>query len=755
MAKTEKPRRDWHQEVADEIIRQIEAGTAPWQRAWAPGEGMDMPTNAATGKPYRGMNAVWLSMQGRTDPRWMTYNQAQAIGAQVKKGAKSSMVTYWKTHDERVERNPATGEKITVRTELERPRPFSALVFNGEQIDGLPPLEPRKIEAWEAHRRAEAVLTGSGADIHHAPQDRAAYIPSRDMIVLPERGQFPTPDGYYSVAFHELAHWTGHESRMNRPIENPFGSPEYAREELRAEIASMLLGRELGIGYTPQNTAAYAASWIKALEGDKMEIHRATRDAGKMSEYMLDFEQQNQQQQEAPAMENTPKIEIVNMTVQGIPYTHIVADLNVNGTPIEGLRIAEYSGGTASTSLDIDIADMQDDRLDEIVAAAGLSGQYDASTSHVAWFLRDSGILADVLAEAETVYIQHMDREQVAEAAEPMYMNRETGSVGTRDDWDYETEDGKTVNAVDLGEVDEAARDERGNWIEAPLNTPEPQPQTPAQIWDTAMAAVMEVKSSSTGYYEIDPGNDALSAAMRLPDDARTPEMYRWIAENVALPEQVDIRPALKSADLDPSTRALFELAAGEKQYAVSLDGLALQHIPWTERTPGLSLAAVMQNGAALEFVPKDQRDMDVCREAMRTNPDGAIPHLTMEAVEFYGPLDTAPFIAAARESGDILTPQLAGQIIGAAVQRTAAQCDMSVQDTLAQIAEGSAANQFRFLVRSADADLAEAGIAGTVTAHLTAFEAAHDRIREAPAIEPTTPTPAPRAKQAEMEIDD
>lgn len=700
----EKPKRDWHQEVADEIIRQIEAGTAPWQRAWAPGEGMDMPTNASTGKPYRGMNAVWLSMQGRTDPRWMTYNQAQALGAQVRKGERSAMVTYWKTHDERIERDPATGEKITVRTELERPRPFSARVFNGEQIDGLPPLEPRKIEEWEAHKRAEAVLTGSGATIHHAPQDKAAYIPSRDMIIMPERSQFPDPNGYYATAFHELAHWSGHPDRLNRDLSGKFGSPEYAREELRAEIASMLLGRELGVGYTPQNTAAYAASWIKALENDKMEIHRATRDAGKMSEYMQEFEQQNQQQQEAPAMENTPKIEIVNMNVQDIPYTHIVADLKVNGTPIEGLRIAEYSGGTASTSLDIEIDDMQDDRLDEIVAAAGLSDQYDASTSHVARFLRDSGILADVLAEAETVYIQHMDREQAAEAQ---------------------------------------------------TQTPDPQPQTPAQIWDTAMAAVVAAKSEAMGYYEPDPQGEAITAAIRLPDSQRTPEMYRWIAENVALPEQIDIRPAVNLDGLDTGTQALFHLAAGDRQYAVSLDGTALQHIPWAERTPGLSMAAVMQNGAALEFVPKNQRDLQTCREAMRTNPDGAIFHLTGEAVEFYGPLNTAPFIAAARDAGGVLTPQLAGQIIGAAVQRTATQCGMSVQDTLGQIAEGSAAEQFRFLIREADADLAGAGIAGTVTAHLDAFEAAHDRIRQqAPAIEPTTPTPAPR-KQAEMEIDD
>lgn len=722
MARESKPKRDWHQEVADEIIRQIDAGTAPWQRAWAPGEGMDMPTNAATGKPYRGMNAVWLSMQGRTDHRWLTYNQAQAIGAQVRKGEKSAMVTYWKTHDERVERNPATGEKITVRTELERPRPFSALVFNAEQIDGLPPLEPRKIEAWEAHRRAEAVLAGSGADIRHASQDRAAYLPGRDMIVLPERGQFPTPDGYYSVAFHELAHWSGHPDRLNRDMSGSFGSPEYAREELRAEIASMMTGRELGVGYTPQNTAAYAASWIKALEGDKMEIHRATRDAGKMSEFLLEFEQQNQQQQEAQTMENTPKIEIVNMSVQDMDgefadHPWIVADLKINGTLIEGLTLSEYSAESGRNYPDIHPAESQDDYLAAIIEAAGMQAEYEDQPGTARQFLHETGILAPVLAEAETVFLQRdMDREQALE--DELKQQRD----------EIEAE----IDALVL----------------------DAQPQTPAQIWESHMAAVVEAKSEDVGYYEPDPQGEAITAALRLLDSQRTPEMYRWIAENVAIPDQIDIRKAVKFDGLDAGTQALFHLAAGERQYAVSLDGTALQHIPWTERTPGLSMAAVMQNGAALEFVPKNQRDMDVCREAMRTNPDAAIPHLTMAAVESYGPLDVAPYIAAARETNNTLSPRLTGEIIGAAVHRTAAQCGLSVQDTLSQIAEGHAADQFRFLIREADASLAEAGISGSITAHLDAIESARDRIREAPAIEPTTPTPAPR-KQAEMEIDD
>lgn len=284
-AKTKKP--NWSDQVAEFLIQQIKDGTAPWMKPWAPGEG-GLPLNPVTNKPYRGMNAIWLMMQERSDHRWMTYKQADSIGAQVRKGEKSTFITYWKTHEEKTITNPA-GEKIKERDDLDRPRSFSACVFNGEQVDGLPELAPKKVVEWEAHRLAEAILTGSGADIRHASQNRACYSPQRDSITLPMREQFGTASDYYSTALHELSHWTGHESRLNRNLENEFGSTEYAREELRAEIASMLIGRDIGIGYQPQQTAAYAKSWIEALHSDHMEIHRATRDASKIQSYVLEF----------------------------------------------------------------------------------------------------------------------------------------------------------------------------------------------------------------------------------------------------------------------------------------------------------------------------------------------------------------------------------------------------------------------------------------------------------------------------------
>ncbi len=243
-------KKEYAEEVAAKIIEQLEQGTAPWQKPWKPGE-LSLPYNASTGKEYRGINSMWLAMQGHGDPRWMTYNQANDAGAQVRKGSKGTKIVYWKTHDEEKAKDengkPIIGEDgkpKMIRVALERPRAFHAVVFNAEQIDGLPALAPKIIAPEpERHARAEAILGNSGANIQHVAGNRAFYRPSTDSITLPERGQFDSADGYYATALHELGHWTGHPSRLDRDLAHPFGSEGYAREELRAEIGFQPFGR--------------------------------------------------------------------------------------------------------------------------------------------------------------------------------------------------------------------------------------------------------------------------------------------------------------------------------------------------------------------------------------------------------------------------------------------------------------------------------------------------------------------------------
>lgn len=295
-------RRPWHEQVAATIIEALERGTAPWVHPWDPGLMPSPPVNALTGKPYRGINQLWLSMQqygyDKKDPRWCTYRQARELGAQVQKGARGTLVQYWKQEERRLIRDeqgrPVLDEQGGKRYEvisLERPRVFHAVVFHASQIDGLPALPEQKAgkdTAFERHQAAERLLKNSGASIFHDQANQAFYRPSTDEIHLPEKGQFRSPDGYYATALHELGHWTGHERRLSRQLlANPFGSAEYAREELRAEIASYMLGTELGIGHDPGQHHAYIESWIKILRDDPLEIIRAARDADQIRGYIM------------------------------------------------------------------------------------------------------------------------------------------------------------------------------------------------------------------------------------------------------------------------------------------------------------------------------------------------------------------------------------------------------------------------------------------------------------------------------------
>lgn len=287
---------DYYARVADKIIEKIREGTAPWmKKSWDDGGYGSLPINPVTGKQYRGGNCLFLMAQDYADPRWMTYRQAESIGAQVRKGEKGTPVIYWKFTEEKKEKDE-NGQEVTKTMLLERPLCRLSYAFNAEQIDGLPSLTQQKEPQWNPEERVEAILANSGANIVHRAQNRAFYRPADDTIHLPNREQFATSEDYYGVALHELGHWTGHESRLNRPMENPFGSEEYAKEELRAQISSFMLGQELGIYHNLDETASYVDSWIKALQDDPREIFRAAADAEKIMEYVMSFELKQEQQ---------------------------------------------------------------------------------------------------------------------------------------------------------------------------------------------------------------------------------------------------------------------------------------------------------------------------------------------------------------------------------------------------------------------------------------------------------------------------
>jgi antirestriction protein ArdC len=288
----------------DRIIAQIEKGTAPWQKPWRPGETF-LPRNAATGKSYRGGNALYLSAtaleRGYQEPRWATFKQIKDLDGHVRKGEKGTPIVF----TERIREPVVDDAGKRVKDEqgrqqyVETGRTFlkQYTVFNVEQTEGLklPPLGQTREPEWQAHRRAEIVIDRQNSDIRieHQHGDRAYYSPKADVVVLPDRGQFPTAGDYYRTALHELGHATGHKDRLDRETlqqgtTEGFGSPAYAREELRAEISSMMTGERIGIGHEPHHGAAYVKSWVAVLKDDPGEIRRAASDAQRMADYLTE-----------------------------------------------------------------------------------------------------------------------------------------------------------------------------------------------------------------------------------------------------------------------------------------------------------------------------------------------------------------------------------------------------------------------------------------------------------------------------------
>lgn len=294
-----------HVQVAEKLIEQLKAGTAPWQKPW----GMDnvpafeLPYNAITGNRYKGINTFSLLLKGYEDPRWMTFNQASANDWSVKKGEKASLIQFVKTTDLVAKRDEsgkpvlnAEGKPVKVSLKLDRPIITTAWVFNASQVNGIPVLQKQDIStlAWDPVERAERLIASSAANIKHVAGDNAYYSPLRDKITMPLKEQFDAPDKYYATLLHELGHWTGHKERLDRSVMNKFGTEAYAREELRAEIASMLIGQELLIGHDPGQHTAYVESWIKVLQDTPFEIHAAAADAERIFNYLTGLEQKRE-----------------------------------------------------------------------------------------------------------------------------------------------------------------------------------------------------------------------------------------------------------------------------------------------------------------------------------------------------------------------------------------------------------------------------------------------------------------------------
>ena len=292
---------DLYQAVTDRIVAMIEAGAAPWRKPWTtprlPGVPA-LPVNAITGQSYHGINVLMLLPLSMLfgDPRWCSYRQAETRGWQVRHGERGTPICFYKLLEILPEDREDLRGILDDGDEGMRTIPLlrRSTVFHVSQIEGIPTLEeaygvgePLPEAAWDGEAHLEALLARSGATIDHRGYC-AYYQPSEDRIVLPPRVRFPSAEAYYGTAFHELGHWTGHERRLNRPFSFDRGAPDYAREELRAELASAFLNAELGCQHDLDEHAAYLAMYLDLLRQDKKEIFRAAKDAQAIADLILD-----------------------------------------------------------------------------------------------------------------------------------------------------------------------------------------------------------------------------------------------------------------------------------------------------------------------------------------------------------------------------------------------------------------------------------------------------------------------------------
>lgn len=279
--------------VSAEVIRQLEQGVAPWSKPWNVA-GL-MPTSLATGKPYRGANALFLSMLAPSfdGPNlWTTYKQAGQRGGKVRKGEKGTPVIFWKFL--KVEDKKATDENgKPLAKSVPLLRVFT--VFHVAQCDGLeiPAKYLQERKPVEIPDAVTSVLSTyeNGPAIHYREQDAAYYSPSQDAITLPPVATFPTLEGYAETLFHELTHSTGHRSRLNRfrddEVPARFGSANYAKEELIAELGAAMIAANVGVNLDVTQTGSYIAGWLSALKNDPGMLISAAQKAQKAADLVL------------------------------------------------------------------------------------------------------------------------------------------------------------------------------------------------------------------------------------------------------------------------------------------------------------------------------------------------------------------------------------------------------------------------------------------------------------------------------------
>jgi len=284
-----------YDEVTTRIVSELEAGRFPWVQPWGKARGLGvnaatgLPRNAVTARPYSGVNILilWCAVIENSWPSqgWLTFRQACEAGGCVRKGEHGVSVVYADRFTPRgeAERAARDGDEARAVPFLKR---FT--LFNVAQCDGLPldlGGDPVPLDESEIEPIARQVIAASGVEFRIGG-DKAFYAPGADFVAVPPQAAFFDPVNWHRTAFHELCHATGHAKRLNRDMTNPFGSKNYAREELIAEMGSAFLCAALGIVPTVRH-ADYLGAWLDVLREDNRAIFRAASAASKAADWLL------------------------------------------------------------------------------------------------------------------------------------------------------------------------------------------------------------------------------------------------------------------------------------------------------------------------------------------------------------------------------------------------------------------------------------------------------------------------------------
>ena len=286
------------QNLINAYIESLDEGQIPWEQMWR----TTIPENAISGIKYRGINNLYLSYiaykRGYKDNRWITFNQmkkknwkfiesAKGKGVPVEwwtmKNKNNNKIISFEEYNRLIQENPEKEREYKISK-------MSYIVFNGDLIDGLFNDKIEQKQEIISNDYIQNIINNIGVGYKEEGEE-AYYNPYEDIVVLPPSNSFKTSNSYYATQLHELAHSTGHESRLSRNIKNRFGTEEYAKEELRAEISSSFLMQKFHLEEDKRhldNHKSYVKNWLELLKNSPQELFNAITDANKIADYLDD-----------------------------------------------------------------------------------------------------------------------------------------------------------------------------------------------------------------------------------------------------------------------------------------------------------------------------------------------------------------------------------------------------------------------------------------------------------------------------------